>query len=156
MAVADVLGPSDIDAAFVRGGKLVILDGRGTPWTYDASVKRKDALGEEIEGPSDFDQVVVFDDKNKRVVVIEGSGQIWTYNAAESEWIKGFNIEDSIEKPEEDKDNPWTKGRNLEARLFNPEELRNAKRVVERADAAEESEKERQKGGHKRSKKEAA
>jgi hypothetical protein len=130
MAKAQELGPTDVAAALVQGGKLVVIDGRGMPWTYDYSVK-KNAAGKELEAPSGADAAFVI---NERLHVLS-SGVVWTYYPGAEGWVEGFELDDKAEG--EDK-GPWIKGRSIESRVAVPDELRRAQAILDAAEAAEE------------------
>lgn len=131
MAKAQELGPTDVAAALVQSGKLVVIDGRGMPWTYDHSVK-KNAAGKEIEAPSGADAAFVI---NERLHVLSG-GVVWTYYPGAEGWVEGFELDDKAEG--EDK-GPWIKGRSVESRVAVPDELRRAQATLDAAEAAEEA-----------------
>ena len=149
MAVAEQLGPVDVQAAFVsKGGELVCIDGRARAWTYKGG-KQKDAEGNEIPAPADAQHA--FKLGLDRFIVIDGKGVAWSYNAADSTWLEGYNIEDKADpEAKEEADVAWTKGVIIEASPIHADELRRAKAMVA---ADEEQEKE---GGKKSKKKEAA
>jgi hypothetical protein len=133
MAQAQELGPTDVAAAVVEGGKLTIIDGRGMPWTYDYSVK-KNAAGKEIEAPSSADAAFVI---NERLHVLSG-GVVWTYYPGAEGWVEGFELDNKVEG-EQLEGAPWIKGRSIESRVAIPDELRRAQATLDAAEAAEEA-----------------
>lgn len=146
MAVAEQLGPVDIQAAFVKGGELVCIDGRAQAWTYKGG-KQKDANGDPIPAPESVE--AAFKLGLDRFIVIDGKGVAWSYNAADSSWIEGHSIEDKADPEAKDDDVAWSKGVVIEAGPIHADELRKAKALV----ASEESD---EKEGKKSKKKEAA
>lgn len=128
MAVAEQLGPVDIQAAFVsKGGELVVVDGRARAWTYKGG-KQTDANGDPIPAPADAE--AAFKLGTDRFLVIDSKGKAWSYNGADSSWIEGNSIEDKANPDAEDDDVPWTMGVVLEAGPIAADELRKAKAVV--------------------------
>ncbi len=138
MAKAQQLGPTDVAGAFIDGGNLTIVDGRGIPWVYQPG--QKDPNGKELIGPDGADQAFVI---NERLHVLSG-GVVWTYYPGQEGWVEGFELDN---KKEGDEDGPWLKGRSIESRVAVPDELRRAQATIEAADAAQEAEDERGSGG---------
>jgi hypothetical protein len=132
MAKAQELGPTDVAAAVIDGGKLIVIDGRGMPWTYDYSVK-KNALGKELEAPESADHAFVI---NERLHVISG-GVCWTYYPGQDGWVEGFELDTKAEAEVEGA--PWIKGRSIETRVAIPDELRRAHATIAAAEAVEEA-----------------
>jgi hypothetical protein len=132
MAQKQELGPTDVAAAVIDGGKLLIIDGRGMPWTFEGG--QKDAAGKEIEGPTGAEAAFVI---NERLHVIAG-GVVWTYYPGSTGWVEGFELDTKAEESEEHK-GPWTKGRSVESRAAVPDELRRAQATLDAAEASEEA-----------------
>src|SRR5262245_5666658 len=130
MAKAQELGPTDVAAAVVAGGKLTIIDGRGMPWQFQSG--QKDSAGKEVVGPDSADAAFVI---NERLHVLSG-GVMWTYYPGPLGWVEGFELDTKAEG--EDK-GPWLKGHSVEARAALPDELRRAQATLEAAEAAEEA-----------------
>ena len=133
MAVMEQLGPTDVRAALVKDGKLVVIDGRAQTWTYQGG--QKDAAGDEVPAPKDADAAFVI---NERLYVIDGSGVCWTYIAGSSSWAEGAKIDDKADPDAEDKDLPWIKGRIIEGSEVKADELRRAKAVLDAEEATKE------------------
>lgn len=148
MAVMEQLGPTDVRAALVKDGKLVVIDGRAQPWTFQPGTQ-KDAHGDPVPGPEGAEAAFVI---NERLYVIDGSGVCWTYIAGNSEWAEGAKIDDKADPDSEDKDLPWIKGPIIEGSAVKADELRRAKAVLD----AEEANKEEAKAPKKKKEKEPA
>jgi hypothetical protein len=102
-------GPTDIAAVIVQGGKLVVIDARGTPWKMTGK-KQKGPDGKDLPAPSGVETAVIH---NGHLVVLDG-GTFWIYETAGGTWSKGYSLEDHPEG--EDKDAPWSQGPSIEAK----------------------------------------
>lgn len=125
------LGPTDVAYAFVKDGKLIIVDARAMPWVYEGSKAKK---GEDApEAPGDVAECFVI---NERLHVVDGSNMTWTYNPARSIWIKGEELDiEADEEPaavegEEPKDYPWIKGKTFEIGPVHGDLVREARATV--------------------------
>lgn len=100
------MGPTDATSAvIVDGGKLLVIDGRGTPWFfYPDKVKPK--KGEkEARCPKGFKQAWAGSD---RLGVIDNSDTAWGYNFATGEWTKGPKVE--VVETDPPSEAPWQAG----------------------------------------------
>jgi hypothetical protein len=104
-------GPKDVTGAFIEGGTLTLVDGRGNSWRYDTSVT-EDADGNEIVAPSSIDTVIVAPAR-ERLIVVSG-GDYWTYNLNQGEWHEGLSATELLEGEEEKTTDPWKRGHNVE------------------------------------------
>ena len=132
------LGPTDVAYAFVKDGKLVIVDARAMPWVYEGTKgAKKGAKGDAPEAPGDVAECFVI---NERLHVVDGSNLTWTYNPAQSAWIKGEELDiKADEEPakaegEEPKDYPWIKGKTFEIGPVHGQQVREARALVEAED----------------------
>jgi hypothetical protein len=102
-------GPTDIAAVIVQGGKLVVIDARGTPWKM-TGYKKKGPDGKDLPAPDGVETAFKLND---RLVVLSG-GTFWTYATADGTWSKGFALED---KPAgEGEEAVWSQGPSIDAK----------------------------------------
>jgi hypothetical protein len=102
-------GPTDIAAVIVQGGKLVVIDARGTPWKL-TGYKKKGPDGKDLPAPDGIETAVIH---NGHLVVLDG-GTFWTYETAGGTWSKGYSLED---KPEgEGEEVVWSQGPSIDAK----------------------------------------
>jgi len=104
-------GPKDVTAAWIDGGTLRLVDGRGNNWSYDTGVTT-DADGNDIVAPTSFEQVEVLPNR-ERLLVVSG-GEFWTYGLAAGEWREGLSVSDLLEGEAEKTTDPWKRGHNVE------------------------------------------
>ena len=106
-----LIGPTDVTGAFIEGGKLTLVDGRGNSWIYDTGVTQ-DATGDEIVAPSSIDTVIVAPNR-ERLIVVSG-GTYWTYSLTQGAWREGLSCTELLEGEEEKTTDPWKRGHNVE------------------------------------------
>lgn len=95
-------------AAYVDGGELWVIDGRGTPWKFDAS-KVKPAAGQtKAKCPTSFKAAWVRAD---RLNVIDSENTAWAYNFGDGTWTKGPKVE--VAETDPPQDSPWQYGQVL-------------------------------------------
>ena len=99
-------GPTDATSAvIVDGGKLLVIDGRGTPWFFmPANVKP--LKGEkEARCPKGFKQAWAGSD---RLGVIDSEDTAWGYNFSTGLWTKGPKVE--VIETDPPSEAPWQAG----------------------------------------------
>jgi hypothetical protein len=102
-------GPTDIAAVIVDGGKLVVIDARGTPWKLTGK-KLKGPDGKDLPAPDSVEYAVIH---NGHLVVLSG-GTFWIYETAGGTWTKGYPLED---KPADEADEAvWSQGPSIDAK----------------------------------------
>jgi hypothetical protein len=100
-------GPTSAAVALALGGKLVVIDGRGVPWSFTPD--------EDNPGPTSVDTAFVL---NEHLIAIEG-GVAWRYKFGDYTWSKGVAVNAPIEGQPE---GPWQCGANVEEKEPAPEE----------------------------------
>jgi hypothetical protein len=101
--------PRDAKAAFVRGGILTVIDGRGNIWKYDPAIVL-DAEGEDIVAPPGFESCSV---GNNTIMVIDSAGSVWNYGLHTGEWTEGPKVDELLEGEVEATTSPWKRGHNV-------------------------------------------
>jgi len=105
-------GPRDVKAAFVLGGFLTLIDGRGNVWKYDTGVT-EDADGDEIHAPASIDNVAIVPGRDG-IIALAGD-VMWTYNLSQGTWHEGVSIDELLEGEAENTTNPWKRGHNVDS-----------------------------------------
>jgi len=118
MEPAKLTGPTDAIGAFVKGGTLTVIDGRGNVWIWDSSVTT-DPEGDEIPAPSSFDEVAI--GPGSRILVVSGT-TMWVYDMNTGAWTEGLDITEKLPGEEEKIYEPWKKGHNASSRKLPDEE----------------------------------
>lgn len=102
-------GPRDAKAAFVRGGILTVVDGRGNIWMYDPSIVT-DAEGDDIVAPAGFTTCRV---GNNSIMVVDSAGSVWNYGLHTGEWVEGPKVDEKLPGEDEKIYEPWKRGHNV-------------------------------------------
>jgi hypothetical protein len=105
-----LIGPLEASAAFLVGGTLTVIDGRGQVWRHDGTVTT-DAAGDTIVQPTTVDQVAVGPGR-ARLLCLAGT-IAWTYNMNTGFWTEGLDVTE--ENPEDvgDTTKSWKRGHNV-------------------------------------------
>lgn len=133
MAVDEQLGPTDVAAAFVKDGELIVVDGRMQAWKFVGG--QKDAAGDEVPQPDGVEQCVVVGEK---LTVLDSSGVCWTYLPASSSWAEGPTMEYAEQQGGDKEALPWIKGPIIEGSAVKADELRRAKATIDASQADDE------------------